>query len=126
MCEDTVSHCHTVVSLVAGQVFRAAQRRECCGKIKIRLRINRYIELIAYRPPGRENTTLLLPANRSLDDTSFQVKGFSPPIEASRTRHLNTTLGIESPSFRGVVCDILLDATFFSNDNCVMFWNFVR
>lgn len=46
-------------------------------------------------------------------ETSFQVKGFSPPMEASRTRHLKTTLGTLSPSFRGVVQEeeAIFDAT---------------
>lgn len=52
--------------------------------------------------------TALLPAKRSAEETSFQVKGFSPPIELSLTRHLKTTLGTASPSERGVVWDIFI------------------
>ncbi len=43
------------------------------------------------KAPGRANTTTRLPFMRSSLVTSFHVKGFSPPMDASRTRHLKVT-----------------------------------
>ena len=51
-----------------------------------------------YRPPGRANKTTLFPLNRSAELTSFQVKGFDPPIDSSLTLALKTTFGTSLPS----------------------------
>jgi hypothetical protein len=50
-------------------------------------------------PPGSENSTTRLLANKSAEVMSFHLKGFEPPIASSRTRALKVTAGTRSPSF---------------------------
>ena len=50
------------------------------------------------KPPGRAKITARLPLNKSALVTSFHVKGLSPPIFSSLTRHLKVTKGATSPS----------------------------
>jgi hypothetical protein len=47
-------------------------------------------------------STMRFPAIRSAEVTSLKVKGLSPPIDSSRTRHLNVTLGTVLPSDSGI------------------------
>ena len=57
-------------------------------------------EHVGVKAPGRQKITARFPLKRSLEVTSFQSKGLSPPNLSSLTRALNVTSGTASPTCR--------------------------
>ena len=60
-------------------------------------------EHVGVKAPGRQKITARFPLKRSLEVTSFQSKGLSPPSLSSLTRALNVTSGTESPTFKNKI-----------------------